>query len=180
MIFFRFTKTKEMKPIFLILYLFLSTLIFSQEIVSESKVYFENGLAKSIENQYVFTGFVDFQTKVGKRGYIEEFVEGKRIRITDYYYKKGIKKEYFETYFNPDNFRKIKELKLYNSLNSYDEFIYNENEELIEFNFYKDGIIHQHIEYKDGKKHGKWYCIQHDNTICERHYENGKKIKDCK
>lgn len=168
-----------MNPIFLTLYLFFSTFLFAQEIVSESEIYFENGLAKSIENQTAFTGTVDFQTKIGKRGFIEEFVEGKTIRITDYYYKKGIKNEYFSTYFNPYNTLKIIELKLYNSSNSYDEYIYNENEELIEFNFYKNGIIHHHIEYKNGKKHGNWYCIQKDNTLCERVCENGKKIKDC-
>lgn len=84
-----------------------------------------------------------------------------------------------ETHFNPHTNKKEKLLRFSSDGKKYWETIFDENEKKSEFNVYEDGNLVLHEEFKNGKKHGKWFCINDDGSRCETEYLNGKKIKDC-
>lgn len=165
--------------ILLIVILFFGKL-YSQETIEFNNVFFENGIAYNKLNNEIFSGIVQNKNKSGHIKFEEIYVNGKLTKTLLYYNFKSEQIVCDETLFNSETNKKEKHTRFSSDGKKYWETKFNENEKKSEFNSYENGNLILHVEYKNGKKDGKWFCYNDDGTKCEMEYSNGKKIKDCR
>ncbi len=127
----------------------------------------------------LFTGDIEKSNKSRKKGRIDSFENGNLVK-TSFFYTKGNQRFVYQEDYYHINSKKQKSLKFYYNTRNHEEFFFDENELKSEYNYYKNGILNIHETYLNGKKHGKWRCVNFDDSICEREYDKGKLIKDCK
>lgn len=166
-----------MKRILLFFFILFSSLSYSQKNLSEFDIYFENGLAFNGKTHQLLNESVDFKFKVGK-GVFKEFSNGKLISNKYYFFKEGVPIIYEELYYDSSS-KLVQRIKNYDEKNKYAVYAYDENGKIKTYDYYLNSVHYEHKEYLNGKKHGTWFCIEKDGNICERVFENGKKIKKC-
>jgi hypothetical protein len=166
-----------MKRILLFLLLLYSSFSYSQETLSQDEIYFDFGLAYHSQTETLLNATVDFKGKKGK-GVLETFEEGKLTRKKYYYSKEGNPYIYEEFYYNSTD-KLLQRIRNYEGKNRYAIYTYDDNGKVKSYDLYENSVHSQHEEYLNGKKHGIWFCLEKDGNLCERVFENGKKIKNC-
>lgn len=141
-------------------------------------IYFVNGVSYDKSTSQVYTGIAQEFNGKGKLKFEEYYYDGLLMKSLLYYNFSSKQIVSDEINFNSKNL-KTKQLRFSSDGNKYWETLFDENEKKSEFNVYENQKLIVHEEYLDGKKNGKWFCLNEDGTICEKEFKFGMKIKDC-
>ncbi|MVO11086.1 hypothetical protein GOQ30_18095 [Flavobacterium sp. TP390] len=164
-----------MKKICIILLLFVAK-IYSQEILKKEEVYTENNLVYKVSNSELFTGKIQSFKHKNHLTFEIEFKNGELIKSIEYFNGKKIKiaEEIFYRKYG------VKEKKIkYEYLIDYKWIeYYDENNQKVLEEEYKDGILVYRCPYLNNKKNGIVYLIEKNGQKKECKFENGKLIKE--
>ena len=169
-----------MKLIYIFLLLFISSKSFGQDIIDLDHVYFENNQAYNLLNHQLLTGIVQDKKKNGHVKYEFFYEKGRFVKSYEYYNTKAGQHIYSEKIYDPSTSKIVKEIRYrLSDKESYSILLYDEFQQIMTHDYYKNEKIIRHESFQNRKKHGKWFCTLEDGSICETEYLNNKKIKGC-
>ena len=164
-----------MQKICLILLLFTFK-IYSQEILSKNEIFTKDNLVYKIENSELFTGKIQSFKHKNHLTFEIEFKNGVLIKSTEYF--NGEKKKIAEEIFYRKYGDKEKKIKYEYSIDFKWIEYYDENNQKVLEEEYKDGILVYSCPYLKNKKNGIVFSIDKKGQKNECKFENGKLIKE--
>ncbi|WP_415325951.1 hypothetical protein [Chryseobacterium sp. MMS23-Vi53] len=165
----------KFKIVFILFLAFIKT--FCQEKVTIDDLYFEDGIAYNKSDNKKFTGILQDKKKRNHIKWEEIYDNGSRTKILVYFniYNRQVVCDEF--IFNVKTSQKTKHIGYSSDGSRYWETEFDENQKKKNFSFYKSNVLYTYQEFKNNKKHGKWFCIDKQGNKYEIEYNNGKKIK---
>ena len=164
-----------MQKICLILLLFTFK-IYSQEILSKNEIFTKDNLVYKIENSELFTGKIQTFKNKNHLTFEIEFKNGVLIKSTEYF--NGEKRKIAEEIFYRKYGDKEKKIKYEYSIDFKWIEYYDENNQKVLEEEYKDGILVYSCPYLKNKKNGIVFSIDKKGQKNECKFENGKLIKE--
>jgi antitoxin component YwqK of YwqJK toxin-antitoxin module len=168
-----------MKKLITVLFFFFALSGFGQEkTYAEGEIYFYDDLAYKESDGHLFTGTIPVHKKNGRLISEETYTKGFLTKEVRYFNKSGTPKIYSETYFYEAEFKRQKVVYYYpnGSLYRINYFDLNEEKTLMEDYDDTNKLIYS-CEYKNGRKHGKEFCITKKCANMTDYYVDGKKVK---
>lgn len=158
-------------------FIFVSSLVFSQEKLDSKQIYFVNNLAYKIIDNNLFTGVIE-DLKKNHRSYFAECKDGIISQESFYYnFKKNMGKdiEYKKVYYS--NNIKSKEEIFHSTSEKHSTLEFDEQGRKKYFELLKNGKIILTQNFKNGKLDGKVTCYDKKGNYQEYFYTEGKLIK---
>lgn len=168
-------QSKKMKKL-LLLILLISFNTYSQDSLKVEQVYFEKGLCYKVETNQLFTGKRQSYKHKNHLESEQTYANGQLIKYTIYF--NGRKRKVSEeVFYNINEGFKEKRIRYEYSIDfKWITYYNNKNEKILEEE-YKDGIIVYRCEYLNNKKNGIVFSVNDKGEKTECKYENGKFIK---
>lgn len=161
--------------ILIIIILFFGKL-YSQEKIELKNIFLEKGIAYNKLNNTIFTGIAQNKNKNGHIKFEKIYNNGKLIKTLLYYEINSEQMISDEKLYNPETSQKEKHTRFSSDGRKYWETKFDDHEKKYEFNFFENGNLILHEEYKNGKKDGKRLCFSKNGGKCEIVYKNGKEL----
>lgn len=168
-----------LRKLLILLILFTSNEVISQEKIRLKETYIENNLVYKVSNNKLFTGVAQNKRKNGHLVYEEEYKNGIIISSNLYYNGKEIRVSN-KTIYNPNKpFILSKEIKYNLDGGIIEMATYNDDGIKILLEQFKNGKRTYSCQYLGKKKHGLelGYGENGVEINCKTEYKNGKKIK---